>query len=709
MSNILTKLKTGEPIMKRLSIFLLLLLWGISSATAQKRFDELNYPELNEFNKPNVETFTLDNGIQFYLVEDRELPLIDLRVMVRAGGVLVPDDKTGLASMAGTVIRSGGTEKYPADSLNEMLENRAASMETGIGFGQGSASMSVLKDDFEELLPVFIDLIKNPAFPQDKIELAKTQTKSGISRRNDNAQAIAGREFERLIYGKDSVYGRLTEYETVNNITREDLVNFHQEHFTGTNMMVGVVGDFSTPDMKKMLQQAFASLPAGEETALDYPDVDYEYESSINFIDKRDINQSVVYLGHIGGLRENPDYPKIQVMNRVLSGGFSGRLFQVVRTDLGLAYSVFGRYGMNVHYPGQFYAGVMTKTSTTAEAIDAIIDEIKRLQNEPITQDELRETKDQFLNSLVFRYTSYESVLYEQMSNEYNGMSKDAFDKFVEGVRATTVEDVRNVAQKYLRPDQLQILVVGNGGEIGDQLSRYGEVNEIDISIPQPGQAKEQMTGGDAAKGRALLDKMASALIENGTNLNSITISGQTTQFNPMNPAQKQTVDTKTTIVFPNSLRVEMQTPQGTQTIVYNDGQAKMMMMGQERQLPASFAQQFQSELNRDYLAIARSAGDIQAEYTGTEEVEGQELEQLRITTPGDNTITYLLNPDTGLPEILRYSQFNPQQGQSQQVEVHFSDWNKKGGINYAFVQVSYVGGNKRAENTVNSIEINPE
>jgi len=483
----------NSTIMKRLSLFLLMAVFAFACSQTEQVADSqqptdtnphtnLDFPELNDFQKPEVETFTIENGMTFYLVEDSELPLINVNARVRTGGVLNSNNKTGLASITGTVMRSGGTETYPADSLNAMLENRAASIETGIGFTSGNASMDVLKEDFDDLLPVFIDVLTNPTFPEDKIELAKTQQKSSISRRNDNPQQIGIREFQALIYGEDSPYGRTTEYATINNITREDLVNFHDKHFSASNMMVGIVGDFDAEEMKQKLRNSFGKLPAGDKSQLKFEIVNYEPQSSINFIEKSDVNQSFVMMGHIGGMRDNPDYAKVQVMNRVLSGGFSGRLMQIVRTEMGLAYSVFGQYGMNSFYPGMFYAGVMTKSSTTSEAIDAIIEQIKRLQDEPISEQELQDVKDQILNSSVFEYDSYEEVLSERMSNEYRGLPADAFEQYIEGVKATTIEDVQAVAQEYLDPENLQILVVGNKEGIGDQLEKYGEVNKIDIS-----------------------------------------------------------------------------------------------------------------------------------------------------------------------------------------------------------------------------------
>ena len=686
--------------MKQLSIACLLIFAVASFAQAQKRYDELTYPELNEFQKPDIETFTTDNGIKFFLVEDHELPLIDLSVTVRTGGVQVPNKKASLASITGTVMRSGGTTSYPADTLNKILENRAASMETGISFTSGYAGMNVLKEDFDQLLPIFVDLLKNPAFPKEKIELAKKQTKSGISRRNDNAGPIANREFDKLIYGNDSKYSRLVEYETVNNVSREDIVNFHAENFNGKNMMIGVVGDFDTDAMKEKLRSAFSSIAAGDKTNFSFPEVDYDYNSTINFINKSDVNQSTVFLGHIGGMRDNPDYAKVQVMNNVLSGGFSGRLFQKVRTDLGLAYSVGGQYGMsNTFYPGQFYVQVKTKSASTAKAIDAIIKEIKRLQNEPITKEELQATKDQFLNSLVFRNTSYDQILNRQINNEYRGLPADAFDQFVEGIKATTVEDVQKMAQKYLHPEKLQILVVGNKEEIGDQLQKYGNVNTIDISIPQPGDNDSKAVKGDAKKGKKLLTLMTEAVIEPGTKLNTLNLKGTVKQGG-------QSMQVTQMIDYPNAMEQTVQAPMGKVKLSYKNGSGTMMVGGQERPMPPQMAKGLKSTLNRSYLAIAMKANELNPQFLGTEEVEGTTYNKISVNVD-DTNITLLLSQETNYPEIQRYKQFNPQAGEQMKVENRFSDWNTAGGIAYPYSQITFIGGNKTAEATYESHAVN--
>jgi zinc protease len=473
--------------MRILQLSFVLSLWLLSALVyAQSRpWEQFEFPPINNFDIPELEIFELANGVRFYLLEDRELPLIDVNVLIRAGGIQVPDDKVGLNNLVGAVMRSGGTEQYPGDLLNELLENRAAMMETEFGFTSGSARMNVLSNDFAELLPVFVDLLMNPAFPLDRIELAKTQQRSTIARRNDDQANIASREFQSVIYGNGSRYARRIEYATLDNILRDDLIAFHRQALTAGNLMIGVTGDFELQDMKTLLSRAFSVIPAGEKQVLSFPEVDYQFDNQVYFVDKSDVNQSYILLGHIGGLRSSPDYAALQVMNRILSGGFSSRLMQVVRSEMGLAYAVFGSYGSGLYFPGTFSAGVMTQSDTTVQAIQAIIGQIERLQQEPVSDDELLQTKDQFLNTLVFQYPSVSSVLRERMNNDYAGLPPDTFEQLVEQIREVTVADVQAVARRYLRADSLRILVVGNSTELGDQLDVLGNVQQVDISILQ--------------------------------------------------------------------------------------------------------------------------------------------------------------------------------------------------------------------------------
>ncbi|MEX0721159.1 MAG: pitrilysin family protein [Balneolaceae bacterium] len=688
--------------MKRLILFTFIVML-VLPLSAQKRYDEIEFPEINPIQMPDVEVFNLDNGTTFYLVEDNELPLINMRITIKTGSILEPENKTGLASMTGSVMREGGSTNYPADELNELLENNAASMSTFIGMGSGGGSLNILKEDFDELLPVFVDLLQNPAFPEDKIDLAKTQTNSSISRRNDEQQQIGYREFQNLVYGENTVYTREKEYETIDNITRDDLINFHKEAFVASNLTVGVVGDFDSGEMKVMLEKAFGSLPSGKETNLLYPEVDYDFPTTVNFIDKPDVNQSFVTMGHIGGLRESPDYAALQVMNQVLSGGFSSRLFQEVRSNLGLAYSVGGSYGSNINYPGIFRITTMTKSSTTAEAIDAIIKEVKKLQDEPVTEKELRDTKDQFLNSLVFRYDSKSKILNERINNEYNGLSQDAFDEFVEGVKATTIEDIQRVAKEYLRPDNMQILVVGNAEEIGNQLEKYGEINEVDISIPEPPSDEEPAVAGDAEKGKEWLRTMADAVINPDTEFESIdeiAVVIQETQMGAMEIQSSSTTNYRNI----TSERI-MQTPQGEMQMSIENGGGTLTMMGNEQPLPPQMAQPMINEIKRSYISVSLDTDNLNAEYLGDETVDGTSYVLLRVDL--NPQVTFLIDPETGLPARSRYSEMNPQTGQQAKAENVYADWQVVDGVAYAYSVTSYVDGEKGGEMNVESHSVN--
>lgn len=672
------------------------------SAMAQKKYDEISYPELNKFTKAEVETVTLDNGITFFLLEDKELPLIRVNVTVRTGSLLEPLEKTGLASMTGQVMREGGSINYPSDELNALLEDKAAFMSTFIGMGSGSASMNLLKENFDELLPVFVDLLQNPLFPDDKIELAKTQTRSNLSRRNDDQQGIASREFFKLLYGVDNPYTSQTEYATIDAISRDDMVEFHKKAFVGNNMTIGVIGDFDTREMKRKLEDAFGSIATGSETFLLYPEVTYEYPSTVNLIDKTDVNQSFIFLGHIGGLRENPDFAALQLMNEILSGGFSGRLTQSVRSDLGLAYAVFGSYTSNINYPGIFYTGVMTKSSTTAEAIDAMLVEVVKLQDEAVGIEELEEARERMLNSLVFRYDSKNKILNERISYEYNDLPADFFDLYIEQLKEVTSADIQRVAQEYIKPNDVQILVVGNAAEIGTQLDKYGVVNNIDISIPQP-TANEETVAGDADAGKVWLKKMAEAIVEPGTSVTTINTKSVVSQQTPMGSME---IQNDATINYEEiSMVANLVTPQGNITMELQNGTGVMKMMGQEQPLPPVMTKPMFDEIKNSYLNVALKYEGLSAEYLGTENLDGKDYNILKVE--GETTVTFLLDLETNLPFISRTNALNPQTGAFATNENRYSDWKTVDGITYSFSSVGFTDGVQVSETTVESLIVN--
>ena len=451
-----------------------------------RSYSELEFPSSVDWPETRIETFSLDNGVRFFLVEDHELPLVKVTVSIRSGEFVVPEGQEGLAELAARVMRNGGSEQWPAEELDTLLEDRAAQLSISMGFDSGQAGLNVLSKDFEQLLPVFVDVLHSPAFPLDKTALAKKQMMTDIARRNDSQDEVGFREFKRLLYGPDTIYGRLKEFSTVSGLTTQDLRRFHERSFQGHNLMVGIAGDIEPDEIRPVLKRLFAVFEPGRQTVMDFPQVDRPERTNWAFIHKSDVNQTMILLGHEGGFRDNPDYPALQVMNTILSGGFSSRLFQHIRTRKGLAYSVFGNYGSKAFYPGMFFVGAKTKSARTLEAVNAIKQELAQLQREGVGREELDQARDQILNSLVFRYDRPEEVLGRRLHYEYREMDPESFEELVQGIKEATPDDIQRVARSSINLDRLQVLLVGNSDQLQDQLRTIDELQEIDIALEAP-------------------------------------------------------------------------------------------------------------------------------------------------------------------------------------------------------------------------------
>ncbi|WP_036479798.1 pitrilysin family protein [Myxosarcina sp. GI1] len=487
------KVKQIKKIVSWLSIVAIasIVIFGLRQpATAQlepKHYTELEFPPLPEVELPEYERYQLDNGMVVYLVEDRDLPLVKGTAIIRTGSRYEPSDKVGLASITGTLMRSGGTESHPAEELNLLLEQKAASVETGIGTTSGNASFNTLTEDLDTVFPLFAEIIRQPAFAPAKLNLAISQNKGQIARRNDDPDSIAEREFDKLVYGANSPYARTVEYQTLNNITREDVVNFYQQYIRPDSIILGIVGDFDSEAIKTKITEAFGDWnPTSELPPLEVPNATQEFSDGLFLVDRPQLTQSNVLIGHLGGKFKNPDYPVLSVLNGVLNG-FGGRLFDEVRSRQGLAYSIYGYWNPNYDYDGTFVAGGQTQSNTTVPFIKSVLGEIEQLRTTPITEAELSNAKESILNSFVFNFQTPDATLSRLMRYEYFGYPEDFIFQYQDGVKNTTVEDIQRVAKEHLHPEKMVTLVVGNSQAIEPPLTSLNrEIETVDISIPQP-------------------------------------------------------------------------------------------------------------------------------------------------------------------------------------------------------------------------------
>ncbi|MEE9605365.1 MAG: pitrilysin family protein, partial [Candidatus Scalindua sp.] len=299
-----------------------------------------------EFTPPKPKRVVLDNGMIIYLLEDHDLPIFNITARFKTGAVYEPKEKAGLASLVGSVMRRGGTKTRTPEQMNEELEFIAASVETSIGRESGSASLSAMKKDIDKGLEIFVDVLMNPAFPEDMIRKQKDETLESIRRENDTPRQIVFREFRKILYKEDHPYSRKTigYKDTIENITREDMVAFHKKYFHPNNAIMGISGSFDTEGILKKIKTVFAKWG---KTKIDFPEVpqvEKEFQKSTNYIYK-DINQAHVVAGHLGIHRLSKDYFPIKILSFILgSGSFTARIPSKVRSDEGLAYSAYSAF-----------------------------------------------------------------------------------------------------------------------------------------------------------------------------------------------------------------------------------------------------------------------------------------------------------------------------------------------------------------------------
>jgi zinc protease len=450
------------------------------SCFGQKHPRELSKPADLNFKPPKPEQFELSNGIQVYYLENKELPLISINGLIKTGSLYEPSDKVGLAALTGTVLRTGGTKTLAGDQIDEELEFLAASIETGIGVEYGNINASCLKKDFNRVVVLLADILMNPEFRQDKIDLAKNQTKEGIRRRWDQPAQASGVLFSEKLYGLDNPLGRRSTPKSINNISRNDLIEFHKRYFAPNNFYIGITGDISLSEAKSILEKAFKEW---DEKKVKFPEVQplNEKADGTIYYAYKETPQANLYLGHLGISRNHPDEFKVDIMNYILGGGgFGARLMREIRSNRGLTYGIYGGVYTG-RDKGVFRIASQLKADKCVEALGIIKDIIKDMQEKPVTDDEIEEAKNYLINSFVFKFEQKDRIIAQYLNLKLNGYPDNYFEKYIENIKKISKSDVLDAAKKYINTDKMILMIVGNEKKFDKPLSSFGKVVEIDL------------------------------------------------------------------------------------------------------------------------------------------------------------------------------------------------------------------------------------
>ena len=434
------------------------------------RPEKLSFPPIS-FLVPKAKDYKakLKNNIPVFLAPDPTgAPLVRIQVQWRGGGYLDPKGKEGLASFFGGQLARGGTLKTEVAKLEDRLEAMAASISSNCGDTNGSLSLQVQEKDLAEGLELFMQTLTEPAFAQDRFDLAKRSTRQAMERRNDSVTSIAQYQMPFLLFGESHFSGRAdTTTASLEAITREDLKAFHDRLLHPDNMVVSVSGKFDRKAMLERLNASLGALKAGKDAQISpkVPPPDFQRKPGIYLTDKA-APQAMVEWAFPGMRRTDPDWHAAVVMNHILGGSFTSRLMKRIRSDEGLTYGVRTNLGDGAHFRGDLRGSLQTKNRSSAYTLRIALAEMQRLKDEAIPEAELKVIKDGLIEAFPSQWSGKTATAARFASEALANWPEDWWVTYREKIQAVTSADVQRLARKLLEPDRIVILVVGNATEI---------------------------------------------------------------------------------------------------------------------------------------------------------------------------------------------------------------------------------------------------
>lgn len=458
------------------SVLIAALVMLVAAASTARLPKNLKFEPI-EFEPPEVEEIEFPNGLHGYFLEDHEIPVVNIVIMFKA--TYPGEEKTGLNSLAGWALRNGGSASFSKETIDDELEFIGASIETRAGALTGTISANFLTKDTDMVVEILTDLVVNPAFAEDKIELEKKSMIESIRRKADDPWALGRREYAKIVYANHPA-GREATVETVSGLTRDDVVEFHRKYVRPDNAVIGITGDITADGAFEMLSALSEKWEAGGEKPV-VPPMEFRLTPSVNYIYK-DVNQAYIFAGHMGLNSANEDRPMVGIMNYVLGGGsFTSWITQRIRSDEGLAYSARSSYGSSPWGYGLFTGSCQTRSDAAMRALDLLIEQIERMNTEGPSAEEVENARDAIVNQHVFEYESSARLVNRMVWFDITGLPLDTLERQLAAYQGASLEDVRRAASEYLHPEGLTILIVGNEDLFDRPLSDLGNVNVIEI------------------------------------------------------------------------------------------------------------------------------------------------------------------------------------------------------------------------------------
>jgi predicted Zn-dependent peptidase len=435
--------------------------------------------KMQKLSFPGYKEFTLKNGIELLVVEHHEQPMVSIYFVVKTGAAVDPEEKESLASFTIDQLNKG-TKTRSALQLADWIESVGGSVGSASRNEFSAIDISILSDYTDVAFQYLQDVVMNPTFPEDELEIIRERSKTALELELSNPGQMAQRHFEEVIYGQHP-YGKHATVTSVTGITRDDLVAFYQKNFVANNVLIGLVGDVKAGDAKKAIEKYFGGLKPGTPDQIVYSAPAEHSKMKIYLYHRPGAVQTEVYIGELGIKASNPDWPAVRVGNRILGGGSDARLFMNIREDKGWTYGAYSSFSRERDF-GYFQAHAAVRTEVTDSTVNEVLKEIVRIKTEPVSQEDLDNAKNYLVGNFPIQIETPDQIAEQIVEYKMMGLKKEDLETYRDRTAKVTVADVTAAMNKYLTPDKLSIILVGDALAIKEKLDPIAEVELFDIA-----------------------------------------------------------------------------------------------------------------------------------------------------------------------------------------------------------------------------------
>ncbi|TPE45455.1 M16 family metallopeptidase [Pontibacter mangrovi] len=641
--------------------------------------------------------FTLKNGLKVYVVENHKLPVVSMSLVLDRDPIL-EGDKAGYVQAAGQMMRTGTTNRTK-DQFDEQVDFIGADL----GFSSTGFSASSMKKHLPTLLELTTDALLNPKFTQEELDKIKKQMKAGLAQAKDNPDAIASRTSNMVLYGKNHPYGELMTEQTVDNFTLQDIQNYYNTYYKPNIGYLAVVGDVTEKEVKKLLKKSLGKWKKGDVQDVKYDLPQQPEQTQVVIVDRPSAVQSSLVLTNPAALKPGAeDAVAASLMNNILGGGMDSRLFQNLRETHGYTYGAYSSIDSD-EILGSFSASANVRNAVTDSAVAEFMSELDKIRSERVSDEELRDAKAYVMGSFGRGLENPATVAVYAINTARYGLPEDYYPNYLKKVEAVTAEDVQRVAQKYVAPEKMYVLAVGNASEISDKLKKFdkddsqityynamGEkVDRKAMGVPA-GLTAEQVINSyfKAIGGKEKVESLKDISVTSNA-----TIQGMTLVFKQQ---QKGNDKFLVQVLMNNN-------PMQRVTINGDKGKIEAPMQGVNKEVSGEDLQAQKLEANL-FPALQYDKLGIKTKLAGMEDVDGTAAYAVETTRPNGQKATLYFAKNTGLL-LKEVNNLETPQGVITQTKT-YSNYKEVNGVKFPHVTETVVGPQTiKAE--VQSIEVN--